>query len=101
MIPYDLTPDAEADLKSIFRYTIKQWGKDQAQRYADLLEAGFRRIAAGQAVTRIFSENYPELRVTKCEHHYIFYLPCSPRPVIIAILHERMDLISRLQNRLG
>lgn len=100
MIPYDLTPEAEEDLKGIIRYTIRQWGTDQAQRYANLLESGFRQIAEGKAVSRTFSQNYPELRVTGCEHHYIFYLPRSPRPLIIAVLHERMDLVSRLKNRL-
>jgi plasmid stabilization system protein ParE len=41
---YELTPDAEADLKGIAEYTLRQWGAAQQERYAELLEAGFRRI---------------------------------------------------------
>jgi plasmid stabilization system protein ParE len=100
MTAYDLTPEAEEDLKDIIRYTIRQWGTEQGQRYANLLSSGLNRIAENKAVSRTFSQKYPELRVTRCEHHYIFYLPRSPRPLIIAVLYERMDLLSRLQNRL-
>ena len=99
----DLTLEAESDLKSILRYTIEQWGVEQAQHYADLLEVGFRKIASQKAASRTFSEVYPQIRVTKCEHHYIFYLPQQPtssRPLILAVLHERMDLVSRLKSRL-
>lgn len=71
MVPYDLTPAAEADLRDIVRYTLRQWGARQAQRYVRLLEAGLRMIAEGRAVSRTFSERYPQVWVTRCEHHYI------------------------------
>jgi plasmid stabilization system protein ParE len=41
MIPYDLTPAAEADLREIARYTRRQWGAAQSRRYAQLLAACF------------------------------------------------------------
>ncbi len=98
---YELTPAAEADLKDIARYTSKQWSRKQAIHYAGLLEAGFYQIAENKAFSRSFSETYPEVRVTKCEHHYIFYLFRGEHPCILAIFHEHMDLISRLQERLS
>ncbi len=104
MNAYDLTIEAETDLKSILLYTIEQWGVEQAQHYADLLEAGFCKISTQKATSRTFSKVYPQVRVTKCEHHYIFYLSQqteSSRPLILAVLHERMDLLSRLKKRLG
>jgi toxin ParE1/3/4 len=102
MLPYQLTLAAEADLKEIARYTIQQWGKKQAMHYAKLLEAGFRKIAAGKAHSRTFSEKYTQVRVTKCEHHYIFYISKAGEPsYILAVLHESMDLISRLEDRLS
>ncbi|MGK7877907.1 MAG: type II toxin-antitoxin system RelE/ParE family toxin [Xenococcaceae cyanobacterium] len=104
MLPYELTLEAEADLKDIVRYTIRQWGEKQARRYIGLLEAEFRNIAANKTISRPFSAKYPQVRVTKCEHHYIFYLfpeGKSRRPVILAVLHERMDLVNRLKSRLS
>lgn len=102
MVPYDLTPAAEADLRDIVRYTLRQWGARQAQRYVRLLEAGLRMIAEGRAVSRTFSERYPQVRVTRCEHHYIFYLhPEGQKPRILAVLPEHMDLLARLGDRLS
>ena len=74
MLPYELTPDAEADLEEIAEYTLREWGADQQERYAELLESGFRRISDGTAISRRFSEQYPQVYVTRCEHHYMFYL---------------------------
>jgi toxin ParE1/3/4 len=68
MLPYELTLAAEADLREIARYTLRQWGERQ---------------------------------VTRCEHHYVFYLPPEgQKPRIIAVLHENMDLLARLEDRL-
>jgi plasmid stabilization system protein ParE len=33
MLPYELTPAAEADLEAIAEYTLRQWGAEQ-QAYA-------------------------------------------------------------------
>ena len=102
MVPYELTPAAEADLREIARYTLRQWGARQAQRYGRLLEAGFRKIAEDRAVSKTFSERYPQVRVTRCEHHYVFSLhPDGQKPRILAVLHEHMDLLARLGDRLS
>lgn len=99
---YILTQLAAGDLKDIARYTLNEWGKKQSLRYASLLEKRFQEIAAGAAISRSFSSLYPQIQVTPCEHHYIFYVhDDGERPCILAVLHERMDLVSRLQDRLG
>ena len=37
----------------------------------------------------------------KCEHHYIFCLPRKDAPaLVVAIFHEKMDLMARLTDRL-
>lgn len=67
-----------------------------------LLETGFRNIANGSALSRSFSAAYPQLRVTKCEHHYIFHLRNEAHTLyIIAVFHEKMDLMQRLKDRLA
>ncbi|MFQ5444170.1 MAG: type II toxin-antitoxin system RelE/ParE family toxin [Nitrospinales bacterium] len=99
---YELTAEADSDLEDIARYTIREWGTKQAAQYAGKLERCFEKIARKEAVFRSFSEKLPEASVTRCEHHYIFYLhPEGKRPVIFAVLHERMDLLARLKDRLG
>ena len=101
MLPYELTPLAEDDLKGIARYTVKEWGKKQSLRYATLLEDHFFEIADRAIYSRSFSKRYPHVMVSRCEHHYIFYIhPNEKAPCIIAVLHENMDMLARLKNRL-
>jgi len=45
---------------------------------------------------------HPGLWMARCEHHYAFCLKRDiDPPLIVAILHERMDLIQRLGDRLS
>lgn len=102
MSPYVLTRAAQSDLQEIARYTLKQWGNAQSLRYAALLEQCFTEIAARSRISRSVLERYPTLRVSRCEHHYVFYLqPENQPPRIIAVLHEKMDMLQRLTNRLS
>lgn len=99
---YDITLDAKADIRNIWLYTAETWGEAQADRYTKALDDTFDEIADGKAFSRTFLKVYPHLRVVRCEHHYVFYLSLEgQRPNIIAILHERMDLVSRLRERLS
>ncbi|EDF6616196.1 type II toxin-antitoxin system RelE/ParE family toxin [Salmonella enterica subsp. enterica serovar Newport] len=44
---------------------------------------------------------FPALRMGRYEHHYVFCLPREDGPaLIVAIFHERMDLMVRLADRL-
>lgn len=103
LLPYTLTPDAQKDLVSIARYTEKTWSKAQALKYAALLDAGFRRIADNAVIEKQVFPKDNGIRVYHCEHHYIFYWRESAKkmPVILAVLHERMNLLEQLQKRLN
>ena len=99
---YELTADADSDLEEIIRYTFREWGENQTRAYAQTLEDAFEKIARKEAVSRHFSSKYPQALVTRCEHHYIFYLhPEGEKPRIFAVLHERMDMLARLMDRLA
>lgn len=99
---YVLSDAAEADVREIIRYTRKQWGDAQARRYINDLEQRIARLVTGQEPFRDMSELHPALRMAHCEHHYVFCLPREHTPaLIVAILHERMDLITRVANRLN
>jgi toxin ParE1/3/4 len=51
---------------------------------------------------KTFSERYPQVRVARCQHHYAFYVhPEAQKPLILAVLHEQMDLLARLGERLS
>lgn len=97
---YVLTAAAEADLRDIVRYTRNQWGDVQTRRYLARLTQGLERIASGEGASKDIGDLYPGLRMARCEHHYIFCLPRVGAPaLVVAIFHERMDLITRLADR--
>ncbi|WP_269537291.1 type II toxin-antitoxin system RelE/ParE family toxin [Cerasicoccus fimbriatus] len=101
MVGYRLTRQADADLVSIIRYTLDTWGDEQTEKYVARLEACFVEIANQRVVAKSFSKSFPELHVVRCQHHFVFYLEHSRAPAsIVAILHERMDMLSRLTDRL-
>ncbi len=102
MRPHELTGDADADLEGIARYTIEEWGETQAESYLGKIGQCFKNIANNKVASRTFSEKFPDARVVRCEHHYVFYLwPEGGKPVVFAVLHERMDMLTRLKDRLG
>lgn len=96
---YILTPQADSDLEGIWRYTEKTWGATQASNYLETLEKTFTTIAEGKANTRPSPTGETGLEFLRCEHHYIFFLKTSPIQVI-RVLHERMDFLERLKERL-
>jgi plasmid stabilization system protein ParE len=96
-----LTEAADADIREIARYTHQKWGEAQARMYLDTLERCTERLVAGDAPFKDLSSLIPSLRMSRCEHHYIVCLPRDDGPaLIVALVHERMDLVSRLRGRL-
>lgn len=102
MASYILTKAAEEDLISIWRYTFKTWGEKQADHYFNLMELGCETLNEKKVLWKSFDELYPDLKYFHCEHHYLFFLPNEDKkPIIIAILHERMNILKKLKKRLG
>ncbi|WP_431687135.1 type II toxin-antitoxin system RelE/ParE family toxin [Hahella sp. NBU794] len=101
MNAYVLTKDAENDLRDVARYTMQKWGKKSLEEYRAGLAETFAAIGDNQVASRQFSANYPQLRAVKYRFHYIFYLTEGfTRPVIIGVIHEKRDIVSRLSERL-
>jgi plasmid stabilization system protein ParE len=99
---YVLSALAEADLRDIVRYSRKQWGDERTRAYVEQLERGADNLARGKGHYRDMSAIYPKLRVTLAGHHYVFCLPRADAPaLVVAVLHERMDVVTRLRARFG
>ena len=98
---YALTRGAAADLFDVARYTENQWGKTQRKHYIQQIETVASELASGEGVYRQRDDFYPGVRVRLAGHHYVFCLPQDNGPaLILAILHERMDIIAKLNERL-
>lgn len=102
MQPYKLSKDAEKGLVDVARYTLNKWGKKTFEQYRGGLKSTFVAIAKNEVVKRSFSKKFPELFVTKYKYHYIFYIfENSDMPIVIGVIHEKRDIVSRLSERLG
>jgi toxin ParE1/3/4 len=81
-------------------YTVDTWGVEQARKYEHDLTRRFREIADDATRTKAALIGRDDIRVSRCEHHYFFSVTREGATVILAVLHERMDLLVRLRDRL-
>lgn len=99
---YELSPDAQQDLREVARYTGNRWGREALEKYRNGLHATFDSIGDGSVFKRTFSKEFPHLLVTKYRYHFVFYIREGlERPVIIGVVHERRDTVNRLIERLS
>ena len=101
MSAYNLASSAKSDLRDIALYTIKKWGKEQNDRYMAKLDDCFDKIGRHEFPARHFHRKFPKILVVRCEHHLVFYLRTERDETvpIIAVLHENMDLVTRIKSR--
>lgn len=98
---YVLTKSAEADLREIIRYSLEQWGAVQCSSYIADIEQKAEALATGKAAFKEMDALMSNLRVVLSGKHYIFCLPQNNGPaIILAILHEKMDVVARLKHRI-
>lgn len=102
MAEHRLTPDTETDLWEIARYTLETWGEAQQRGYEAGLIKCFEALADGTARARYPLPHRRDVRQIHCQHHYVFAIDTPDEPVtIVTVLHENMDLMTRLVDRLG
>jgi toxin ParE1/3/4 len=90
---YRLTRQAAADLRDIYRYTRRRWGKAQAERYASQLQHGCTMLATRPHAGRKREElQPPDLHSFVQGSHVIFYQPQPYGVLIVRILHGTQDV---------
>ena len=97
MATYELYPEAERDLEAIWEYSVKRWGVPQALNYLDELDRAFSLLASSPLITRERTEFRPPVRIFSHAHHLIVYLVRGARIDIVRVLHESMDVGSKLE----
>ncbi|MBT0550668.1 type II toxin-antitoxin system RelE/ParE family toxin [Riemerella anatipestifer] len=97
MAKYELTNKAVEDLTNIWEYTIDKWSEQQADHYFNVLISSCQNIADNPDLGKSYEGIAKELLGLKIEKHIIFYRKRENKPIeITRILHERMDLKSRM-----
>ena len=97
MSRYFVTPAAQSDLDGIWDYTKQVWGEDQAERYLMAIYEGCEALAAGRKVGRNADRFRADYYRYAIGSHFVFYtLSDSGTVQVMRILHQRMNLKSRL-----
>jgi toxin ParE1/3/4 len=94
MIDFRLTKKATEDLRSIGRYTQKNWGRDQRNKYLARLDDSFHTIAREPQIGLACDYIRHGYRKYHVGRHLIFYRQTESVVEIIRILHDRMDVES-------
>lgn len=101
MPSYILSREAELDLEDIAEYSIKKHGESQMLKYIGNLEDDAEKLSSGILPFKTLVAINPNLRMKKSGKHYIFGLMQDNAPmIVVAFLHERMEILQRLKNRL-
>ncbi len=91
-LPYELSSEADADLESIFDYTLQAFGPDKACTYVESFDDTFENLASNPKLGRTRDEIVEGLRSIVKESHIVFYRILRDRLRIVRILHISRDV---------
>jgi len=94
-----ILPAARARILEIWDYTEKKWGEGQADGYVRGLVDGINCLPDKRRHWKpVRDKVLTDLFFFRYRHHYIFFRELSHATLgVISILHENMDLPSRLK----
>ncbi len=86
-------------LKEIYRYTVKQWGENQADLYLKGMFDHFDKIAKKQVRWILVPAEFQVSGFYSIyEKHYIYFKELASGKVgIVTVLHERMHQMDRFK----
>jgi toxin ParE1/3/4 len=82
---------AKIDLKDIYQYGLRQWGKVQSDRYLENIKDQLWSLREQPLIGVDRSELLPGVRSLPIESHTLFYRTTTGRVEIIRVLHGRQD----------
>lgn len=98
---YERSRAALQDWQGIVEYTLERHGITQTEKYTAGLILCMEAMAQETGYFKDIDVSGRIVRIKHCQKHYIFALIRKNSPMmVIAIFHERMDLMTRLKDRL-
>ncbi len=89
------------DWKGIVEYTLDKHGEKQTRKYMRGLQDCMEAMAVSEGHYKDMQVQSHTVRVKHCQKHYIFGILQDGEPMLVlAIFHERMELMKRLKKRL-
>ena len=92
MTGYWLRAAALEDIEEIARYTQREWGARQREKYLKALFSRFGELARNPMVGLARDDIAPGVRSFRAGRHIVIYLPDRGGVQIARVLHESMDV---------
>jgi toxin ParE1/3/4 len=86
-----IAPIARDDLKNIYQYGRRQWGKARSDSYMAILQEQFWSLTAQPLMGIERPELSQDVRSLAIQSHTVFYRVAAKRIEIIRVLHGRQD----------
>lgn len=100
MQQYRISEKAINDLERIWLHTYRNWSKEQADRYHNLIIDEIEFIANNFSLCRKIDYVRDGYRMTKAKSHLIFAKRSKDNVIeIVRILHQNMDIENRLKEK--
>lgn len=96
---YRLTSDAQSDLIDIRRYTLKQWGPKQSQKYLSELRQTLLILSETPTIGEIRLEVGADILSFPYVSHVIYYTLDNQQLVVFGVLHKSMVPRLHLEDR--
>ena len=93
---YKISNEALKDLEKIWLYTKENWSAEQADRYFNLIIDEINYLTIRPESGKDYSHIRKGYYRSKVKSHYIFYRKNKKILELIRILHQSMDIESRL-----
>lgn len=91
-----LSDEAQDDLKEIKRYTVKNWGNNQARQYLIELTINFEKLSKSTKLGRERKEIDNYICSFCVNKHIVFYRKKPKYIEIVRVLHVSMDINEHL-----
>lgn len=82
---------AKNDLKDIYQYGLRQWGKAQSDKHLATIKDLFWSLAEQPLMGIERPELLPNTRSLSIQSHTLFYRVTPNQVEIIRVLHDRQD----------
>jgi len=98
MSDYIISEKALEDINKIWIFTAENWSIEHADRYYNLILDEIEYISHNFEMARDFGSIIKFYRYSKMKSHLIFFKKNKYNEIeVIRVLHERMDIESRLK----
>ena len=86
-----IAPAAKIDLKDIYQYGLRQWGKNHSESYLENIKEHFWTLTEQPLLGVDRSELLAGARSLPIESHTLFYRVTPDTVEVIRVLHGRQD----------